>query len=203
MKAGETFKLEYRWWDKGRPITLKSTGLGKALQLYEKNQADPVLALEALAAVDAARKKAIAMCANPRFAETKAALEKTAALDLAVKTHEKRVLQVPVGAMMAATNDAENYVGHMERLFKDYENATDNPLTLNKLRREVGIRATNLRDALIRAKDAREPLIEHQTALKQYQSLWTKIIAASRKYDNVADQAKPILIKARNFAGGN
>lgn len=82
MKKGETFQLNYQWWNKGRPTMLKSTGLGKALQEYEKvqkNTAKPIVPLRALAAVDAARLNALRLCGQ-NYADTRAALQAVAAI---------------------------------------------------------------------------------------------------------------------------
>jgi hypothetical protein len=138
MKRGETFKLQYQWWNKGRPLALKSTGLGKALQAYEKNQADEWLALDGLLAVDAARKKALTMCNSPLFAETKAALQKTDALDFAVKVNLRRVQQGPIATMADSAKALTAYVDKLPRLLKQHEDAA-NPAQRSRLAKELGL----------------------------------------------------------------
>lgn len=87
MKKGESFQLNYAWWNAGRPGTMKSTGLGKALQAYEKSKSNPVAALKALLEVDTARKNAIGMCTGALFPDTKAALQKADVITQAAQKH--------------------------------------------------------------------------------------------------------------------
>jgi hypothetical protein len=71
VKKGDTFKLDYAWWDKERPKALLPTGLGAALKAYATavtafdtttNGKTYDTAKAALEQVDKARLKAIKLC---------------------------------------------------------------------------------------------------------------------------------------------
>lgn len=42
IKKGEAFRIDQAWWKKGKPLTLKSTGLGKVMAEYQTNKAAAV-----------------------------------------------------------------------------------------------------------------------------------------------------------------
>ena len=201
-EEGESFKLDYQWWKKGRPVALKSTGLGNALQVYQKNQSSPVQALEALLKLDAARKKAITMCNRPMFAETKAALQRADALDLAIKVNLRLVVQGQVGTLADATTGLKSYVETVPRLIKEYEAAT-NPGDRKRLAREIGVNAQYVRDGVSRGNTAAKTMIDHQATLKQDQSLWTRFTDAKRDFDKVAGPARDVMVAAHEFRGGD
>lgn len=85
MNAGETFQLSAAWWKKGKPLTLKPTGLGAALVAYERakssfmsdqgNNVKFKVVLDALDTVNDARLRAVALCGN-NHPDTKTALQK-------------------------------------------------------------------------------------------------------------------------------
>src|SRR5690349_4300314 len=96
MKKGDALQLNAAWWAKNKPSALPKTGLGLALTEYDKVKMasmsskpketegkKAIKALLALRKVDAARLKAISHCVGPLFYDTKAALQKTAALTAA------------------------------------------------------------------------------------------------------------------------
>lgn len=89
--------------------------MGKALQRYEKNKANPVAASRALLEVDATRKRAIALC-DSRHAETKSALQNVDALDFAVKVNQPRVVQEEIGKITKATDKLQSLVVGVPKL---------------------------------------------------------------------------------------
>lgn len=72
-KVKGAFEYSYAWWDKKRPVTLPSTGLGKALKDYEKaaeqfaskcNVVTFKAAMKAFQEVSVVREKAIKKCGS-------------------------------------------------------------------------------------------------------------------------------------------
>ncbi len=84
MKKGAKAQLSYKWWSDNKAKSLKKTGLGKALQAYEKadRAADKHCKVEvlgikynALRDVKAAAQKGVGLCIPKVHAETRSALK--------------------------------------------------------------------------------------------------------------------------------
>jgi len=111
MKSGESFQLSAAWWKKGKPLTLKPTGLGAALTTYsaakaafnaqKRNNPKFEAALSALEAVNTARLKAIALCGNDH-PDTKAALQRA------------NVIAIEMGSLKTAKK--QTYVAFVRQL---------------------------------------------------------------------------------------
>ncbi len=72
------------------------------------------------------------------FAETKAALQKTDALDFAVKVNLRRVQQGPIATMADSAKALTAYVDKLPRLLKQHEDAA-NPAQRSRLAKELGL----------------------------------------------------------------
>ncbi len=75
--------------------------------------------LQALLEVDAARKRAIALC-DSRHAETKSALQKVDALDFAVKVNQRRVVQEEIGKITKAIDKLQSLVVGVPKLLAQH-----------------------------------------------------------------------------------
>ncbi len=82
MKKNAVPELNYKWWKKNKAVTMKASGLGKALTAFEaaEDQMDWDKALKALSEVKKKVVVAIGCCDKKRHAETIAALKKYPAI---------------------------------------------------------------------------------------------------------------------------
>jgi hypothetical protein len=117
VNAGETFQLSAAWWKKGKPVTLKPTGLGAALAAYERakssfmsdqdNNVKFKVVLDALDSVNDARLRAVALCGN-NHPETKTALQKAAVITTETQTlltARSNQFKTPMRQLKSRTDD--------------------------------------------------------------------------------------------------
>lgn len=200
MKKGESFQLSYTWWDNGRPGSMKSTGLGAALKQYEKTKASALPALKALLEVDAARQRAIGMCSGPLFPDTKAALQKVAALTQATQSHLQRV-DKQIAKITQATTDISKGLKGVPAQVTQYDDATDTKAR-NALATKIGLNVQYLADAVTRGSTASDDLSKYEATLKQYPGVWAKVSAAKGNFDNVAPDARKLVKETNHFRRG-
>jgi hypothetical protein len=200
MKKGESFQLKYTWWDTGRPGAMKSTGLGTALKAYEKSKADALPALKALLEVEAARQKAIGMCTGALFPDTKAALQKTAAITQATQSQLLRV-DKQIARVTQATTDINKGLKGVPAQVTQYNNASDTK-TRNELATKIGVNVQYLADAVTRGSTASDELGRYEVTLKQYPGVWAKVSAAKGNFDHVAQDARKLVKQTSNFRRG-
>jgi hypothetical protein len=200
MKKGESFQLKYTWWDTGRPGAMKSTGLGTALKAYEKSKADALPALKALLEVEAARQRAIGMCTGALFPDTKAALQKTAAITQATQSQLLRV-DKQIARVTQATTDINKGLKGVPAQVTQYNNASDTK-TRNELATKIGVNVQYLADAVTRGSTASDELGRYEVTLKQYPGVWAKVSAAKGNFDHVAQDARKLVKQTSNFRRG-
>ncbi|MCC7361031.1 MAG: hypothetical protein IT317_16220 [Anaerolineales bacterium] len=133
MNAGESFQLSAAWWKKGKPLTLKPTGLGAALTAYERARAAYMgsqdnnlkfkVALDALDTVNDARLRAIALCGSSH-ADTKAALQKAAVIAAetqALLTTRSNQFKAPLRQLKSRVEDLKKHTAKLKTQVAAYE----------------------------------------------------------------------------------
>jgi hypothetical protein len=200
MKKGESFQLSYTWWESGRPGAMKSTGLGVALKAYDKSKANALPALKALLEVDAARQRAIGMCSGPLFPDTKAALQKVAALTQATQSQLQRV-DKQITKITQATTDVNKGLKGVPAQVTQYNNATGTEAK-NALAKTIGLNVQYLADAVTRGSTISDDLGQYEPTLKQYPGVWAKVSAAKGNFDHVAQDARKLVKETNHFRRG-
>lgn len=123
MKKGAKAQLSYKWWSDNKAKSLKKTGLGKALQVYEKadRAADKHCKVEvlgikynALRGVKAAAQKGVGLCIPKIHAETRAAL----------KTYDG-VVQTVADPLKAEIDRVQNELARIQIISKSGTAAVD------------------------------------------------------------------------------
>ena len=133
MDAGETFQLNAAWWKKGKPLTLKPTGLGAALTAYERAKAAYMsdqdnnikfkVALDALDTVNDARLRAIALCGSSH-ADTKTALQKAAVIATETQTlmtTRSNKFKAPMRQLKSRVEDLKKHTTKLKTQVAAYE----------------------------------------------------------------------------------
>jgi hypothetical protein len=200
MKKGESFQLSYTWWNNGRPGAMKSTGLGVALKAYDQNKASALPALKALLEVDAARQRAIGMCTGALFPDTKAALQKDAALTQATQSQLQRV-DKQIGRITQATTDINKGLKGVPAQVTQYNDTTDTKAQ-KALATKIGVNVQYLADAVTRGSTASDELHRYEATLKQYPGVWAKVSAAKGGFDHVAQDARKLVKETNSFRRG-
>jgi len=200
MKKGESFQLNFAWWNAGRPGAMKSTGLGVALKAYERSKASALPALKALLEVEAARQKAIGMCTGALFPDTKAALQKDAALTQATQSQLQRV-DKQIGRITQATTDINKGLKGVPAQVTQYDDATDTKAR-SALATKIGVNVQYVADAMTRGSTASDELSRYEATLKQYPGVWAKVSAAKGNFDKVAPGARKLVKETSNFRRG-
>jgi hypothetical protein len=200
MKKGESLQLSYTWWDKGRPPTMKSTGLGAALKDYEraKKQTNHLAALKALTEVDAARRRGIALCTGALFPDTKAALQKDGAIATAATAHTNAIGKNLAKAKVRV-DDIKLHMTKLPGRIKEFDKL---PPGNQKDAKEKDIRVNYkyLRDAISGAKTTMDGLHAQENALQHYPELWKRYTAVRDQYAKVLQPARDLVKNHTEFA---
>ena len=200
MKKGESLQLTYTWWDKGRPPTMKSTGLGAALKEYEKckKQNEHLKALKALTEVDAARKRGIALCTGALFPDTKAALQRDSAIGNAATVHTNAVGKRIAAAKLRVT-DIQKHMANLPKVVNAYNKLTDDKQKEAKAK-DIRINYRYLRDAITSASTVLDALRPQEDALQQYPELWQKYTTVRDQYLKILQPARDLVTRHNEFA---
>ena len=209
MKKGDSLQLSSVWWAKNKPAVMPETGLGAALQDYEKykmtamsggKEAEGLKAVKALTALDkveTARLKGISHCVGPLFYDTKAALQRTAALTTANNLYVNGLLP-HVKLFESAVDTMPSYLTRLNNQVKAY-NAAKTDKDKEKAVKEIKLARERLEEYVEVCKDAVAMLGSAQVVLHKHATVWTPFSQARTKWTALAPQTRQAIADTRHY----
>jgi len=196
MNKGDSLKLQYAWWNSNRPGPLASTGLGAALKEYEKNKARHGLALAALEKVEAARLKGIRLCLGPAFADTKAALQRDAALKTAQATH-LAAINKSLDKIEDNIDTLQRHIPNAQAFYSTHTKAPDSKEG-KEAYKKYNIAAKAIGDNLSSADTKVTDLFQQKAALEHNHAIWGRVTAAKDTLTKLKPAASEIRLNAHD-----
>ena len=210
MKKGDSLQMSADWWAKNKPAAMPETGMGAALREYEQNklasmsgvkEAQGIKAIKALIAlkkVEAARVKGISHCVGPLFYDTKAALQKTAAITTATNMYVTGL--VPhVELFESAVNTIPTYLTRINNKLQEYNDAKDDQAK-QKAAKEVKLARERLQEYTEVCKDAVKMMGNAQLALGNHAVVWTPFTQARTRWKALETQTRDAIVETAHFA---
>jgi hypothetical protein len=209
VKKGDSLQLSSTWWATNKPDALPETGMGAALREYEKyklasmsgvKQAEGLKAVKALLAlkkVETARLKGISHCVGPFFYDTKAALQKTAALTAATNIYVTG-LGPHVKLFESAVETIPSYLTRINNQVQAYNNAKDDQAK-QKAAKEVKLARERLQEYTEVCKDAITMMGSAQLALGNHAAVWTPFTQARTRWKALETQTRDAINATAHF----
>jgi hypothetical protein len=213
MKKGDSLKLDSAWWAKNKPPTLPSTGLGAALKEYEKyrmtafpakvkdkDYRQAIAALAALEKVEVARRKGIALCGTVLYYDTKAALQKNAAITKAAKIYTVGLTR-EVSWIDDAADKLRGYNQAHTRLLADFRAAGSNQTARDTALKELVLNKNRVAEKIETANTTIGFFTKGQAVLKKHAALWAAYTQARSAFNQQLPGARNVVNEVSNMEG--
>jgi len=210
MKKGDALQLSADWWTKNKPGAMPETGMGAALREYEQNklasmsgvkEAQGIKAIKALIAlkkVEAARVKGLSYCVGPLFFDTKAALQKTAAITTATNMYVNGLIP-HVELFVAAVNTIPTYLTRIDNKLHEHHNAATDQAKATAAK-EVKLARERLQEYTEVCKDAVKMMGNAQLALGNHAVVWTPFTQARTRWKALETRTRDAIKETDHFA---
>ncbi len=199
MKKNAVPELNYKWWKKNKAVTMKSSGLGKALTLFEaaEDQMDWDKALKALSEVKKKVVVAIGCCNKKLHAETIAALKKYPSVIQKKETELKAKKKAAEDRAKAPTTAPKQKVGKSVVIWsRDIGAEALKKYKAKNIKQVKGyeLKLTlndDILDVLEEEGDLVTPAYMAEDAEKLGQKAIADVVGLLKKFDEAYEKAKP------------